>query len=460
MTSGEIVIVGAGPAGMRAAITLARAGRRPIVLDEAPSSGGQVYRRPPPAIQRDPGALYGFEARRATELHRAFDVLKGDIDYRPGTLVWNATDTRLHLLAEGRSRTQSWGRIILAPGAMDRIVPLPGWTLPGVYTLGGAQVALKAQAVGIGARVVFFGTGPLLYLVACQYAKAGIDVRAVLDTAPGLASLEALPGLIRGGRTFLKGLHYVSWLRMRGVRIASGVRPVEIGAGADGAVSGFRFERPGGREAFVECDAIGFGFGLKSETQLADLLGLDFAFDHRQRQWLPVQDADGRGSVPGVYLAGDGARVRGADVAELAGERAALAVLADEGEGAHRSRMAALGARIARAEPFRRALDEIAFPFPVELAREVPGDVMVCRCEGIDAKTIRNVAAASGTVDINRLKAFTRLGMGRCQGRVCAPAATEILAAAAGVPVEAVGRLRGQAPIKPMPLSALAEASS
>jgi NADPH-dependent 2,4-dienoyl-CoA reductase/sulfur reductase-like enzyme len=460
MTAGETVIVGAGPAGMRAAITLVEAGRRPIVIDEAPRSGGQIYRRPPQAIGRDAQTLYGFEAGRATRLHRAFEALGDRVDYRPGTLIWNATDERLHLITDGRAVSQPWRRVILAPGAMDRVIPLPGWTLPGAYTLGGAQVALKAQALSIGARVVFFGTGPLLYLVAYQYAKAGIDVRAVLDTTPGAAAFKALPGLLRGGRTFLKGLHYVSRLRARGVRIARGIRPVEISAGADDAVSDFRFQSARGREESIMCDAVAFGYGLKSETQLADLLGLNFNFNHRQRQWLPVQDADGRSSVRGIYLAGDGALVRGADVAELAGERAALTLLADDGESAHQSRIHTLSARITRAEPFRRALDEVAFPFPAALAQDVPDEVMICRCEGIDARTIRDTAAASGVADINRLKAFTRLGMGRCQGRVCGPAAAEILAATAGVPVEAVGRLRGQAPIKPVPLSALARTSS
>lgn len=457
MSEGEIVIVGAGPAGMRAAITLAEAGLRPIVIDEAPRSGGQIYRRPPLAITRSAEALYGFEAGRASAIHQAFDSLGSRIDYRPGTLIWNASDQYLHLVAGGRTSIQPWRHLILASGAMDRIIPLPGWTLPGAYGLGAAQTALKAQAVTIGSRVAFFGTGPLLYLVAYQYAKAGTEVHAVLDTSPARAAFRALPGLLKGGATLLKGLYYVAALRLRGIRLANGVRPVEICAGADGAVAGLVFAA-GGREHRIDCDAVGFGYGLKSETQLADLLDLSFAFDHRQRQWLPQQDGNGRSSRPRVYLAGDGSLVRGADVAELTGQRAAHALLADIGDMSGRSAISALNARIVQAEPFRRALDEQAFPFPVDLARTVPDDVVVCRCEGVTAKAIRDIAASSGEADVNRLKAFSRVGMGRCQGRVCGPAAAEILAAASDIPIETVGRLRAQAPIKPIPLSAFVEA--
>ncbi len=116
--------------------------------------------------------------------------------------------------------------VILAPGARDRIIPFPGWTLPGIYTLGGAQIALKYQGCAIGTRIVFMGTGPLLYLVAYQYAKAGGGIAAVLDTTPFAAKRRAVPGLLRGGSTFAKGLWYVAALRARGIVVANGIRPV------------------------------------------------------------------------------------------------------------------------------------------------------------------------------------------------------------------------------------------
>lgn len=459
MTNKRTIILGAGPAGMRAALVLAANGVRPTVIDEGLKGGGQIYRRPPSGLDgvRSPEKLYGFEAEKATRLHRAFDDLRSEMDYRPATTVWSVDESRVFLISNGQATHTEWDRLILATGAMDRIIPVKGWTLPGSYSLGASQIALKAQAVAIGKRVVFFGTGPLLYLVSYQYAKAGVDVAAVLDTSPFPPPHVTL-ALLRGGATFAKGVYYLAWLKALGVKIERGIRPVEIIEGADGAVSGIRYINAFGVTRTVETSAVAFGYGLKSETQIADLLGLDFAFDSVQRQWLPVQDGNGRSTHPHVYLAGDGARVRGADLAELTGERAALALLADDGRESLRKRIEVMSKRIQRADPFRKAL-ETAFPFPDHLAREVADDVMLCRCEGLTTGYVRATVAETGECEINRLKSFTRLGMGRCQGRVCVPAALEVAAAAGGVSIEGTGRIRGQAPIKPVSLSELAESA-
>ncbi|TIS53132.1 FAD/NAD(P)-binding oxidoreductase [Mesorhizobium sp.] len=454
----EAVIIGAGPAGMRAALTLADAGLRPLVIDEACRSGGQIYRRPPSSLRRKAEVLYGFEAKRAKALHEAFDALGDRIEYWPETVVWNVHGDRLHLLVGGQSTSISWLNLILAPGAMDRVIPFEGWTLPGVYTLGAAQIALKSQACAIGERVVLFGSGPLLYLVAWQYVAAGVDIAAVLDTARAGAGFKALPGLARGGYTFLKGVYYVAALRARGVRIISGIRPLAALSGPDAAVAGFVYRDHRGHERRIACDAIGFGYGLRSEIQLAELAGLSLAYDEVQRQWIPVGDKFG-GDSGGIYLAGDGMRVRGAEIAELTGKQAALRLLANLGRNEYRSQLATIEASLHRAEAFRRAL-ECAFPFPAHLAQELPDNVVVCRCEGVTIGALRDAVRACDVSDINRVKAFTRLGMGRCQGRVCSAAAAEIIAAAAGVRPEAVGHLRGQPPVKPVALGALAEGTA
>ena len=266
--------------------------------------------------------------------------MQGSIDYRPDTLVWDLRHGALHCLSGGRSREVPYRDVILAPGARDRIIPFPGWTLPGIYTLGGAQIALKHQGCAIGRRIVFMGTGPLLYLVAYQYAKAGGGIAAVLDTTPFAAKRRAVPGLLRGGSTFAKGLWYVAALRARGIVMANGIRPVAA-EGNDGAVSAFVYRNAAGRERRLACDAIAFGFGLSSETQLADLAEIPFAFDPVQQQFLPERDIAGRTPVRGVYLAGDGSGIAGADAAELAGERAALALLEDRGHDGRTSRVVA-----------------------------------------------------------------------------------------------------------------------
>ncbi len=451
----RILVVGAGPAGTRAAETLVRQGISLTLIDEAPASGGQIYRRPPAnaGFARPYSALYGFEAKKAAALHRSFDDLVGRIDYRPGTLVWEIAEGRLHghRYADGRNFDLGWDALILGTGAMDRVLPIPGWTLPGVFTLGGAQIALKYQGCAVGRRTVFLGSGPLLYLAAYQYAKAGAAVVAVLDTAPFAAKARALPLLLAGGMTFAKGLWYLAALKARGIPVRHGVRPLEI-EGETG-VAGLRHETDRKLER-IDCDAVALGWGLRSETQLADLAGCRFGFDGLDRQWLPEIDPDGRSSLAGLYLAGDGAGIAGADAAELRGELAAWAVIDDLGLEADRSRMAAIRRRLARIRRFREGL-ETAFPFPVGLAAATDDGTVICRCEAVRAGELRASVAGIEATELNRAKAYARVGMGRCQGRVCGAAAAEILAAALGQPIEAVGRLRGQPPVKPLPLGSL-----
>lgn len=458
MTS-RIVIIGAGPAGIRAAQTLIDAGQRPTIIDEGLQSGGQIYRRPPAAIQRDPKALYGFETEKATQVHRAFDENVHDLDYRPQSLVWNICDKYVELLGPQGMETIEWGQLILAAGAMDRIIPVPGWTLPGVFSLGGAQVSLKFQACRIGDRPIFVGTGPLLYLVAFQYLKAGAQVQAVLDTSPLSGKIRAMPAMLSGGRAFAKGLYYLACLRMAGIPVHFGVRPTIVEESSDGHVSGMEWRDARGNVRQAECDAVAMGYGLRSETQMADLCEAEFLYDPGQRQWLPKQDSWGRTSASGVYIAGDGAGISGADAAELTGKRAALAVLSDlnllnlkEAD----AEIVGINSQLKRFKMFRDAMDEHAFAFPERLARSAADDVMICRCEGITAGDLRASVEDFGTQDLNRVKAISRIGMGRCQGRICQTAAADILADAIGVHVEEVGRLRGQAPLKPVSLEALA----
>lgn len=445
------VIVGAGPAGIRSAQTLAAHSVRPVLIDEAARGGGQIYRRPPAHFTRAATTLYGTEAARATAVHNTLDGLQAQIDYRPDSLVWNAQGGLLDVLhgPTQTTRTVPYRQLIVASGATDRVLPIPGWTLPGVYTLGGAQVALKFQGCAIGSRMVLMGTGPLLYLVAYQYAKAGASVAAVLDTARLSDQLAAAPAMLTQPAVFAKGVYYVAWLRAHGIPMHSGIRPVRVLG--DQRVAGVVWADSAGREHMLACDAVGFGYALRSETQLADLLGCRFAWAPLHRAHLPERDAEGRSSVPGVYLAGDGAGIMGADAAEWAGELAALALLQDHGVAVDTSRMQTLQGQLSHLMKFRQGLER-AFPFPTNWAAHAPDALVVCRCENITAGELRACVRDTGADEMNRLKALTRVGMGRCQGRSCGVAAAEILAQATGKPVELVGRLRGQAPIKPVPI--------
>ncbi|RWE38294.1 MAG: NAD(P)/FAD-dependent oxidoreductase [Mesorhizobium sp.] len=447
-SSPRIVIVGAGPAGIRAAATLVEAGLHPMVIDEGNRAGGQIYRRPPAGFVRTPEQLYASEATKARVLHALFDRLaeEGRLTHCALSSAIAMHEGRLHLLGEGGMEVIGYDRLILATGASDRVAPIPGWQNAGVYSLGAAQIALKAQGVALGRRIVLIGSGPLLTLVGAQLLKAGANVAAVLDTSPWRQQMRGFWDLAARPVVALRGLV----LRARlGGRYHAGVTLEWIEADASG-VSALRWRDAGGRERLTPCDMIGMGWHLRAETHLADLAGCAFTYDEQWRQWLPKTDEMGRAGN-GVYIAGDGVRLLGADGAEIAGRLAAAACLSDLGHPAP----SASGdlRKLARLDRFARGL-ATAFPWPEAMARALPDEAIVCRCENVTAGAVRESVERGGG-EANRVKSLSRVGMGRCQGRYCQLAAAELVAGRAGCTAGAVGRFRGQAPVRPAPVGAI-----
>lgn len=458
MSLEKIVIIGNGPAGTRAAETLLRQGCRNLtVISEAPASGGQIYRRQPKGFVRTADEIYGSEAGKATALHESFDALAGNVDYRPETLVWNIFDRKVFTSGPDGVAEIPFDRLVLTTGAMDRILPVPGWTLPGVFTLGGAQIALKHQACAIGRQVVFAGAGPLLYLVAWQYMKAGANIMAVLDTSSFANKIAASLKLLALPQLLLRGLKFRRDLKAKGVALHEGVRLTRMEG--ERSVTAIAFNK-GSATQRIECDAVGLGFGLNPEMQLAELAGGKTRFDRTFRQWVLAHDGEGR-VADRVYVAGDGHAIGGADVAELTGERAAWAVLADLGLPVSGERLTLVRRALKRQAIFRQGIEQ-SFPLPAEWVAGTPDETILCRCENVTFGEVRAAISVLEPRDVNRLKAFARPGMGRCQGRVCGHVVAELLAAETGTPLEEVGRLRGQAPVKPLHYAAaagMAEAS-
>ncbi|WP_027167816.1 FAD/NAD(P)-binding oxidoreductase [Mesorhizobium sp. WSM3224] len=443
----RVAIVGAGPAGIRAAATLIEAGLHPVVIDEGHSAGGQIYRRPPAEFVRTPEQLYGSEAAKARALHALFDRLAADgrLTHCAASSVVAVHEGRLQVLGEGGAQMISYDRLILATGASDRVAPVAGWQSAGVYSLGAAQIALKAQGVALGRRIVLIGSGPLLTLVGAQLVKAGADVAAVLDTSPWHRQARGFWQLATRPIVALRGLA----LRARlGGRYHAGVTLERIEADGKGVMA-MCWRDAGGRQRLTQCDTIGMGWHLRAETHLADLAGCAFSYDEQWRQWLPKTDRMGRAGN-GVYLAGDGLRLLGADGAEIAGRLAAAACLADLGLPAPCA--SADLRKLARLERFAGGL-ACAFPWPAAMVRALPDDAVVCRCENVSAADVRQ-SVDLGSGEANRVKALSRAGMGRCQGRYCQLAAVELAAVQAGCTPGAVGRFRGQAPVRPAPIGA------
>jgi NADPH-dependent 2,4-dienoyl-CoA reductase/sulfur reductase-like enzyme len=434
---------------------LVDAGCAPILVDEAPRVGGQIYRQPPrvPGFMRTAGELYGASADRARDLFVAFDRIRHRVDYRPGCLAYDLIDQRLVVAADGKSAEIEFDALVLATGAMDRIVPAPGWTLPGVYALGGAQVALKHQGCAVGKRVAFVGAGPLLLLTAHQYAKAGARPAAMVLPSQFRSLLGAGLRLMPTPRELGLGLYWLLDLKRRGVPVLFGHRLAKV-TGED-SVGGIVVER-GGRRREIACDAVALGYGLQSETQLADLAGVKFAFDPARRQWLPEADELGRArGRKHVYLAGDGAGMLGADAAEARGRLAAHALMTDF-EISHVTYRAMHDLEVVALARGLQAALRSAFEPPGDVFAAIPDETVLCRCEQVSAGELRGIAGLMGARELNRAKSYSRIGMGRCQGRLCGHAAAEILAGRLGVSVDSVGRMRGQPPVKPVPVATVA----
>jgi len=454
----KVAIVGAGPAGIAAADVFVAHGAAVAVIDEGCEAGGQIYRRARSGLNLDVDALLGAEAASYRDFHAMFARLRDRIDYRPQTLVWGIGEKRLHTLCGGSVGTVEFDALILATGATDRVLPIPGWTLPGVFTLGGAQVLLKEHGCLIGRCILFCGSSPLLYLAAKQYCAMGAEIAAVLDTTPFGAKVGAALELLSAPQIFVRGLGYMNGLRRAGVPVHHGVK-LDAFEGT-GGVERVRFRDRNGREIVIACDAVAYGFGLKPETQLADLAGIEFRYDAGFRQWLPHADGDGR-CASGVFVAGDGATIGGARAAALTGTLAAGAALEDLKIAIKGVDLSSMRREVARLRRFQRGLAR-AFAWPADAIHNLDDRTMVCRCEGISVGELRaSLRAEFGPTEVNRLKAITRCGMGRCQGRFCGLAAAELTAHELNIPLPNVGRLRGQPPVKPLPLGVtLAESAA
>lgn len=447
------IIVGAGPAGLAAARVFVDHGLRPIILDESIRPGGQGTRRITPRLERYRSRIFGDAAAAMIERERREDTVLAACDYRPGTQVWGAMGDELSVVSEGGLATLRYRAAILATGAMDRILPLPGWTLPGAYTLGGSQIALKRDASFIGRTVVFAGSSPLLYLAAAQYLRAGGQVAAVLDTTPISAKLRAFPRMATTGLgTLTEGVRLIRELRRAKVPIHMGVSLDAI-TGKD-RVSGISYASANKQVRWLPCDAVGLGYGLQPEMQLAELMGAKFRFDPAFRQWFTVTEPDGQ-FAPNAWVAGDGAAIGGAAAAADSGALAAWSILEHQGLATPpKAEIARLIRRVARWRRFQRAMT-MAFAPPAGKLSGLPADTILCRCERVSIGNVREaVTNQQGPVEVNRVKAITRCGMGRCQGRLCGGSLGEITAALTGRSLEQAGRLRAQAPIRPLPAGA------
>ena len=449
MSRYDVAIIGAGPAGMAAAVETARAGLSTVLLDEQGSPGGQIYRSVEQAGSRRLEVLGGdyAEGRKL-----AGEFRESNADYLPGATVWNVTrEGTVDFSRTGGSAQLAAGALVVASGAIERPTPMPGWTLPGVLTAGAVQILLKAHGL-VDEEVVFAGSGPLLWLIAAQMVAAGARPRAIVETVPRSryrAAASKLALNLTAAGYLRKGAAMMRVVKRAGVPIYRDATQLAIAGKAKTEAVTFR---SGGRDHRVETGRVALHQGVVPNQQITRLLRCDHAWNESQRCFVPVLDAFGETSVANVFVAGDGGGIGGARVAalqgRLAGRRIAEKAGRVSGEGTSKLR-----GDLRREASIRPFLETLYAPSPEILA---PADgTMVCRCEEITAGQIRE-AVDLGAPGPNQVKSFLRSGMGPCQGRMCGLAVTEIIAARRGEAPSTVEYYRIRPPLKPLALAELA----
>ncbi|WP_347556878.1 FAD-dependent oxidoreductase [Robbsia sp. KACC 23696] len=456
----DVAVIGAGPAGLACATRAAIAGLRVVVLDEQNAVGGQIYR----AIEQNDAEhreILGPDYAVGALLADAF--VKSGARHEPYASVWQVTRERtVHYLKAGKVASFSAKRVVLATGAMERPFPIPGWTLPGVMTAGAAQILLKGAASVPTEPPVLIGCGPLLYLLGWQYVRAGVPIRALVDTTRHedrwrakrhmLAALRSWPALS-------KGLQMMRSLRQAGVPIYEAADDLRIegrrDAAGDQQAAAVHFTVDGASQR-IEADLFLLHQGVVPNTQFTQALRVKHRWDDAQLCFTPDSNEWGETDVAGIFVAGDGAGIGGAQAAMLRGELAAWEIASQLGvapSSARDARIAEIRRLLADAMRIRPFLDSLYRP---RKANRIPADdVIVCRCEEVSAGQLRAFVAL-GCLGPNQAKSYGRCGMGPCQGRQCGLTVTELIADARQVSPESVGYYRLRPPIKPLTLGELA----
>lgn len=452
----NLLVIGAGPAGMAAATEGRRQGLSVLLIDEQDAVGGQIYRHITQSGS-ERRAILGPDYTRGQGIAQGF--VESGADYWPRTAVWQVGRERLvHALRDGQSVSIQADAIILATGAMERPFPIPGWTLPGVMTAGAAQIMLKGAGLVPSQPPVLAGCGPLLYLLAWQYLRAGVPIRAILDTTSAADQRRALrehAGSAFGGwRDLIKGVGLLAAIRRHKVPHYKGVTQLAIEGDTNAQAVSFHAD---GQARRIPAELVLLHQGVIPNTQISWSLRAEHAWDEAQICWRPVVDGWGALDVPGIYVAGDGAAIGGARAAEIQGRLSALGAACAQGRLDANRRDALAASLRQELRTFRQVRPFLDGLYRPKEENRVPADdVMVCRCEEITAGRLREYVQL-GCVGPNQTKSFSRCGMGPCQGRQCGLTVTELIAGARGMQPSEVGYYRIRPPIKPITLAQLAQ---
>ena len=452
----DLIVIGAGPAGMAAAVTTSSFGLSVLVVDEQKDLGGQIYHslenaRPENRVALGEDYFYGEDLIR--------DFHNSKAEYLPETTVWNLDESgHVGILKKDKAYQFKAKHLLIAAGAMERPVPIPGWTLPGVMGSAAADILFKVNDMVPDGPVVLAGSGPLQLLVACRLIDNGVKIAAMIDTTPFGNYLKAIPFFpqaLRAAGYLSKGLAMRWKIQKADFPIFLNAKNLAI-QGTDSAEE-IHFDSIGGSQK-IQAKSFLLHEGVVPNIQFTRLLECEHQWYERQRYWKPVLDSWGTTSANSVSVAGDCGGIWGAKAAEKTGHLAAINI-------AHRLQTISFVDREQAARPLikeleqekaiRPFLDQLFYPGQQALVPR-SDETLVCRCEEITAGEIRE-SVSLGAISPGQVKSHTRSGMGPCQARMCGSTLAEVIADSRQVPTSTVGHLKIRPPLKPITLGQLAD---
>ena len=410
-----IVVIGAGPAGLAAALAAAQSEHEIVVLDSAPRIGGQYWRH-----QRE---VVGYKAERARELFIKVQDKK-NISIISNSSVWSAEEVgdeyRINYIRNGEEKSLVSEKIIIATGAYDRSLPFPGWDKPGVMTPGAAQALLKGQGVVAGKRIIVAGSGPFLLPVATGLAQAGAEIVGLLEAQSPLRWLLSPFAIIGNSAKILELIHYRNLLRKYSIPITFGKTITGFSEGIATISKVDSKLRPRLRESEeISCDVVAIGWGFQPDMTVGGILGCAQRIDDDGNTIFTVDNYQ-RASQENIWIAGEATGIGGADLALLEGEVAGLSATGQQISSV-------ILRRRNSKKRFASALKK-SYPVASGWTQWMDSETVICRCEEVKAEEVAAAVAELGAEDSRGTKLFTRCGMGLCQGRVCSRNVSEYVA--------------------------------
>ena len=455
--SPDVLIIGAGPAGMSVAAKLGSAGKQVLLIDERKASGGQYFKQPATDFQVSEEKL-DSQYRKGKALIRKFE--KSGAKSLFNMKIWGVFGPEKFLGYDNTNRYVITPKhIVIATGAFERGLVFPGWTLPGVLTTGAGQSLLRSYQVSAGNRVAIAGNGPLNLQLAAELIRAGVDVAAIAESA----KLFNVKNLFLGGLLFLRspklaltGVGYVLTI----ARAKTKILPGYVVARVDGkeTVETVEFKKLDKSSAkSFEVDAITIGYGFIPSNEIARALGCDHEVHERWGYLGAKKSFVGSTNIPNVWIAGDGSGINGAQVAQSSGNLLAYALLAQEGVRKSLSdRLSNLISyfQLRNQLGFQKVLWKI-FNGPVLIDELAEEETVVCRCLSINYAQIK-AGISDDTLSAGASKRISRVGMGRCQGRYCSPIIQKLIAENSGCEIDERSGFAPQMPIKPVEIGVIA----